>query len=61
MDRWLSDMPAGPVAKIGLLLPGFAVTALNESELMKAIGLFDQAADLPETPNIIEQAIALGY
>ena len=61
MDKWLSDMPAGPVAKIGLLLPGFAGHRAKRSELMKAIGLFDQAADLPETPNIIEQAIALGY
>ena len=61
MDKWLGDMPAGPVAKIGLLLPGFAGHRAKRSELMKAVELFDQAAELPPTPNVIEQAIALGY
>lgn len=59
--RWQADMPAGPVAKVGLLLPGFTGHRARRSELDRAVSILDEACGLPHIANTIDQAEDLGY
>lgn len=61
LQRWQAQMPAGPVARIGLLLPGFAGHRARRSELDRAVSIFDQACGLDSQKDYVEQAQALGY
>ena len=61
LQSWQAAMPASPVARIGLLLPGFAGHRARLDELERALEIVDEACDLPRLPDSIAQAQSLGY
>ena len=61
LSQWQRIMPTGPVAKLGLLLPGFTGHRARRSELQRAIDILDDACGLAPIPTTIEQGQALGY